>query len=535
MSQDTNEPLPADPLDGQDAPPSKRPPGFLWPLILIILLAGGGWYGHRTYIQVKGHTSTDDAYLTSDMTQIAPQVTGTVTQVLVHDNDMVKPGQLLVVLDESSYQAAVAQAQANLQAAVAAAQGANVSVSLTSATGSAQVEQAQGGVAQAQGGLGSAEAQVAVSQATIAKSTASTREALANTSTAQAGVEAARANRRQSQAAMEAAATAVSNAQAGVRAAEAGVTAASANAANAAADVKRYQTLVAQSAVSKQVYDRAVSANDVAQAQVESARQQVEMAKQSVAGRTADLEAARQRLSAADAAIAAAEAQLGATGERAHAVAEDINSARAGRKVAEQGVKQAQARQAQALGQLKQAQTTPQQVALSSTNAAQAQARISQAQAALSEALIKLGHCRLYAPRAGQVSKKNVTLGALVQPGTPLMAIVENVGLWVIANYKETQLAKVLPGQPAEIEVDALRGEKFTGRVNSISAATGSTFALLPAENASGNFTKIVQRIPVKIVLDPGQRDLDRLRGGMSVKAVIALAAVAETAQTHER
>jgi membrane fusion protein (multidrug efflux system) len=106
------------------------------------------------------------------------------------------------------------------------------------------------------------------------------------------------------------------------------------------------------------------------------------------------------------------------------------------------------------------------------------------------------------------------------------MAVVKNDGIWVIANFKETQLAKVVQGQEAEIEVDALRGEKFRGRVDSVSAATGATFALLPPENASGNFTKIVQRIPVKILLDPGQRDLERLRGGMSVKAVIDVASV---------
>jgi membrane fusion protein (multidrug efflux system) len=226
--------------------PTKRRSRFVWPIIIVIALAWGARFGHATYLQATTHTSTDDAYLTSDMTQIAPQVTGTVQQVLVHDNDMVKPGQLLVVLDESSYQAAVEQARANLQAAIAGAQGANVGVSLASATGNAQVEQAQGGLSQAEGGIGSAEAQVAASKATIAKSTASTREAQASIATASAGVEAARANRRQAQAAVEAAANAVTNAQAAVRVAESAVTAAVANAANAASDMGRYQRLVGQ-------------------------------------------------------------------------------------------------------------------------------------------------------------------------------------------------------------------------------------------------------------------------------------------------
>ena len=108
-----------------------------------------------------------------------------------------------------------------------------------------------------------------------------------------------------------------------------------------------------------------------------------------------------------------------------------------------------------------------------------------------------------------------------MQPGTPLMAVVEPQGLWVVANYKETQLVNLRPGEPAEFFVDALNGRRFLGQVDSIAAATGATFALLPPDNATGNFTKVVQRIPVKIVLQPGQADADRLRAGMSVKAVV--------------
>jgi membrane fusion protein (multidrug efflux system) len=172
---------------------------------------------------------------------------------------------------------------------------------------------------------------------------------------------------------------------------------------------------------------------------------------------------------------------------------------------------------------LSQAKTAPTQVAVSQSARVQAEAKVEQARASLKDAQLKLSYCRIYAPIDGRVSKKSVEVGELVQPGTPLMAIVENEGLWVIGNYKETQLSKVVPGQKAVIEVDALRGQRFTGRVDSIAAATGSTFALLPPENASGNFTKVVQRVPVKIVLDSGQPGLERLRGGMSVKTVITL------------
>jgi membrane fusion protein (multidrug efflux system) len=103
------------------------------------------------------------------------------------------------------------------------------------------------------------------------------------------------------------------------------------------------------------------------------------------------------------------------------------------------------------------------------------------------------------------------------------MAIVPKSSIWVVANYKETQMFGVHPGQPAEIDVDSFPGRTFIGRVDSIAAATGSTFALLPADNATGNFVKVVQRIPVKITIDPGQPDIDALRAGMSVVSTIKI------------
>jgi membrane fusion protein (multidrug efflux system) len=162
-------------------------------------------------------------------------------------------------------------------------------------------------------------------------------------------------------------------------------------------------------------------------------------------------------------------------------------------------------------------------VAVSASNHAQAQARIDQARAALDNAVIQLQRARIYAPVDGRISKKNVNVGGLVQPGAALLAIVQQGPMWVVANYKETQLARVRPGLPARVTVDALGGVTLRGTVASISPATGATFALLPPENASGNFTRIVQRIPLKIVLDPRQEGVARLRGGMSVTATVEL------------
>ncbi len=106
-----------------------------------------------------------------------------------------------------------------------------------------------------------------------------------------------------------------------------------------------------------------------------------------------------------------------------------------------------------------------------------------------------------------------------MQASQPLMALVTRDDVWVVANFKETQLAGILTGQPATVEVDALGGKRFTGKVDSIGAATGAKFSLLPPENATGNFVKVVQRVPVKIVLDPNQDPEHRLRPGLSVYA----------------
>lgn len=526
MPHDRKATLPADHADGQ-APPVPTPPrsfrNIAGLLVIIVVLVVGGRWGYHYWQKLSQETSTDDAYITADISQVSSQVSGTITQVLVHDNQVVKPGDLLMVLDESSYKAAVEQAQANLEAAIAAARGATVNVNLTAQTGNAQETQAQGVVEQAQSSIGGAQAELDRSRAGLAKSTATVKEAQANIATAQAGVEAASANRRQTQAAVDAAAAQVATARGAIRAAEAGVAAAKAEAERTNQDVTRYQALLKESAISRQVVDNAMAAAEVSRAKLDSAREQVQIAKDTLEARNADLEAAKQKLLAADAAVNQAAAQLGAAREHTQVVATDVNSARAAEQAAGQSIKQAQAKHSQALGQLAQARTTHQQVAISNTAQAQAQAKIDQAVAALKDAQIKLNRCRIYAGVGGTISKKTATVGALVQPGSPLMAIVLSDNLWVVANYKETQLARMLSGQEAIIEVDALRKERFRGRLDSIAPATGATFALLPPENASGNFTKIVQRVPVKIVFEPGQRDWDRLRGGMSVKATMLL------------
>ena len=140
--------------------------------------------------------------------------------------------------------------------------------------------------------------------------------------------------------------------------------------------------------------------------------------------------------------------------------------------------------------------------------------------AALALAKINLGYTRITAPENGFVSERKVRPGQLVSPGTQVISVVQS-DVWVEANYKETQVRHMRAGDPANISVDAFPGVTLKGKVDQLSPASGSQFALLPPDNATGNFTKIVQRVPVKIVFDSGQATVGRLRPGLSVVAVV--------------
>ncbi|HYT75595.1 MAG TPA: HlyD family secretion protein, partial [Vicinamibacterales bacterium] len=142
-------------------------------------------------------------------------------------------------------------------------------------------------------------------------------------------------------------------------------------------------------------------------------------------------------------------------------------------------------------------------------------------QAALKQAELNLQYTTILAPTAGVVSRKNVEPGQVIQPGQPLMALVNLADTWITANFKETQLKAMRAGQKSRVEVDALGGKTFDGHVDSIAAATGAKFSLLPPENATGNYVKVVQRIPVKIVLEQGQDPDHLLRPGMSVTPTV--------------
>jgi membrane fusion protein, multidrug efflux system len=216
----------------------------------------------------------------------------------------------------------------------------------------------------------------------------------------------------------------------------------------------------------------------------------------------AGVEAARQRLDFARAEVAQAEAEV---------ATQEVVLAQAAR----------QSQEADAT--LRHARSRRGEVPIRTAEAAGAQAQVAEARATLREAELNLEYATITAPVAGRVTRRTVEVGQVVQPGQPLLAVVDVANIWVIANYKETQLTNVRPGQRASIAVDTHPGLALRARVDSIQSGTGSRFTLLPPENASGNFVKVVQRIPVKLVLEPGQNGHALLVPGMSVVPVIEL------------
>jgi len=290
--------------------------------------------------------------------------------------------------------------------------------------------------------------------------------------TAASNVTTARGSIVQAQGGIGAAERELDAARARLTTAQARVREAEATAAKAARDVERLRGLLAKDEVSQQQFDTLVAAADAQKAGLDSARSQV------------------------------AEAD-------------------AGIRVAESKVLQARAGADQAHAELRTAETAPQQVSMIKARAAAADARVQQERANLAQAELNLQYATVKAPARGVISKKSLNPGQVVQPGQPLLALVQLDDVWVTANFKETQLKDVRAGQRATVKVDALGGRSFNGKVDSIAGATGARFSLLPPENATGNFVKIVQRVPVKIVLDAGQDPEHLLRPGLSVTPTV--------------
>ncbi|MEO6775191.1 MAG: HlyD family secretion protein [Kofleriaceae bacterium] len=257
----------------------------------------------------------------------------------------------------------------------------------------------------------------------------------------------------------------VRSAQAGIAAAQAQVARAKSELAKAQQDLDRASKLHAAGAVSGQALEAAQTAKDSAQALLDTA--------------TANLAGSRDMAS------------------------------------------QAQSRVAEAAGRVEQSTPVARHIAAATAAAALAHARVASAQAALELAKLQLSYCKITAPISGYVSKLGAHDGQMVQPGMTLVMIVP-AKQYIVANFKETQMDRIAPGDPVDISVDALGGAELHGTVQSISAGTGARFSMMPPDNATGNFVKVVQRVPVKIELDQGQ-DTSKLHAGLSVEVNVHL------------
>jgi membrane fusion protein (multidrug efflux system) len=197
-----------------------------------------------------------------------------------------------------------------------------------------------------------------------------------------------------------------------------------------------------------------------------------------------------------------------------------VSQARARLASAEAGVENSSGTVQTARGRLIAAESGPEQIEASRAQVELAQARVDQAAAALTQAELNFSYARVKAETSGVVARRSVEVGQIVSPERPLMAIVPLDDTWVVANFKEDQIANMKPGAPATVTVDTFSGTKLTGHVESLAGGTGARFSLLPPDNASGNFTKVVQRVPVLIRLDPHQTA--ELRPGLSATATVS-------------
>lgn len=349
--------------------PKKRNPVFI--IVLAILVIGGAWFGFSRWQHGKHHEDTDDAQVSADISPVIPRVAGYIVDVRASDNQQVKKGDTLLILDNRDYLIKVEQAEAALE---------------------------------------------------IAES---------NLSSAKATTTAARAN--------------IATSKASIGTVDAQIEAAKINLWRATQDHDRYANLIKDHSITQQQYEQALAAKQTAEKQLAILEEQKKQASQ----------------------------QTNAVSVQSNATASQI------------GV---------------------------------AEATIHQKKTDVDAAKLNLSYTVITAPQDGLISKVGIQPGQYVQAGQPLFSIVHSDNVWVIANFKETQLDKMKEGQKVIVKADAYPGHDFQAKLTSFSPATGSTFALLPPDNASGNFVKVVQRLPVKIEFTESSDPLvKKLRPGMNV------------------
>jgi membrane fusion protein (multidrug efflux system) len=342
-----------------------------FPIVLAILVIGGGWYGYSKYHYAQHFENTDDAQISADISPVIPRVAGYVKEVYVKDNQLVKAGDTLLLIDDRDLQIRLQEAEAALGTAES---------NLISATANADASKAS--IATAQAGISTVDAQIESAKVSLWRATQ---------------------------------------------------------------DLQRYENLYKDHSITLQQYEQAQAAKQVADKQVKILEQQKNQASK----------------------------QTSAVSAQSNATTQQIESAKA---------------------------------------------IIKQRQAEVDAAKLNLSYTVITAPQSGLASKVNAQIGQFINAGQPLFSIVHSDKIWVTANFKETQLNRMIEGQEVNVEADVFPDHVFKAKVGSFSPATGSTFSLLPPDNASGNFVKVVQRLPVKIEFDEASDSLvKKLRPGMNV------------------
>jgi membrane fusion protein, multidrug efflux system len=353
----------------------KRNPVFI--IILAVLVIGGAWFGIRTYIHSLHHEETDDAQISADISPIIPRVPGYVAEVRVDDNQWVKKGDTLIILDDRDFKIKLEQAEAALATSKSALNNAKVAT-----------DAAKANVATVKTAVNTIDAQIEAAKITLWR---------------------------------------------------------------ASQDYDRYANLIKDHSITQQQYEQALAAKQSAEKQV------------------AILQSQKQQASQQTTAVSV------------------------------------------------QSDATAQQIETAGTN-------IRQREVDVDAAKLMLSYTVITAPQDGLVSKVNVKAGQFVQAGQALFSVVHSESIWVVANFKETQLNKMTEGQKVVVHADVFPKHEFMATVASFSPATGATFALLPPDNASGNFVKVVQRLPVRIEFtDKNDSLVKRLRPGMNVDVDVHL------------
>jgi membrane fusion protein (multidrug efflux system) len=376
-------------------------------LVGVVVATAGLFYWRYT----QTYESTDDAQVDGHLNSISARIAGTITAVYFDEDQFVRAGDLVAVIDPRDFQITLSEAQAELAQKQAEIEVTNPNVPIVTESSQTNIEASRADVATADAAVAWAE-----------------RDYMA--------------------------------AQGRMREAEA-------NALKARDDLARYKALVDKDEIPRQVYDQAVASASAAAAAEDTARATAEASQKLVDQRRAQVAQAQSRLAEASA-------------------------------------------------------NAPHQLAISRANVAVKLADAQVTKARLEQARLNVSYTKIYAAVSGVVSKRSVEVGNHVQPGQQLFLVAQLDDLWVTANFKETQLAHIHPGQRVSISVDAF-GSRLNGYIENMPGATGAMMSLLPPENATGNYVKVVQRLPVRIRFDKNQEGLDRLRPGMSVVPKVML------------